>query len=50
MLENGRHESTKRVRHRAKVREGVVLPFLHVFSSRKLQRPPIRERDATIIL
>ena len=47
MLENGRRESTKRVRRRAKVREGVVLPFLHVFSSRKLQRTPIRERDAT---
>ena len=47
MRENGRRESTKRVRRRAKVREVVDLPFSHVFSSRKRQRTPIHERDAT---
>ena len=47
MRENGRCESMKRVRRRAKVRKGVELPFLHVFSSRKFQRTPIPERDAT---
>ena len=47
MRENGRRESTKRVRRRAKVREVVDLPFLHVFTSRERQRTPIHERDTT---
>ena len=47
MRENGRRESTKRVRRRANVREAVETTFLHVFPSRKRQRTPIPERDAT---
>jgi hypothetical protein len=47
MRENGRRESTKRVRRRVKVREVVDLAFLHVFSSRERQRTPIPGRDAT---